>query len=239
MCAAMTEDELSTLSHGTRFEEALPTAVRWSHALLAPRLRAGDVVVDATMGNGHDTAFLVRCVMPGGRVFAFDVQVEALEATRRRLAETEGSKSKIQNPRKDQTSKGTEKDVAEDAVTLIHAGHETMEQHLPAELRGKVRAVMFNLGWLPGAQKKEMFTRTETTLTALGVAVEWIGDGGMITVVCYPGHDGGDTEADAVEAWVAGLPAAHFEAQKLAFINLEGAPPRCLVVRKRTRGGTK
>ncbi len=221
MCAAMTEDELSTLSHGTRFEEALPTAVRWSHALLAPRLRAGDVVVDATMGNGHDTVFLAQRVMPGGRVFAFDVQAEALEATRRRISDLKFEASE------------------KDGVTLIHAGHETMEQHLPAELRGKVRALMFNLGWLPGAQKKEMITRTETTLTALGAAVEWIGDGGMITVVCYPGHEGGNTEADAVESWVARLPAGHFEAQKLAFINLEGAPPRCLVVRKRTRGGTK
>jgi 16S rRNA C1402 N4-methylase RsmH len=196
----MTEEEIPTLSHGTRFEEALPTAVRWSHALLGPRLRPGDVVVDATMGNGHDTVFLAQRVLPGGRVFAFDVQAEALEATRKRLEEMEGSKSKIQNPRKAQASRSTEEAVAEDAVSLIHAGHETMEQHLPAELRGKVRAFMFNLGWLPGAQKKGTITRTETTLSALGLAIEWIGDGGMITVVCYPGHAGGDTEADAVEA---------------------------------------
>ena len=34
----------------------------------------GDAVIDATMGNGHDTAFLCRAVGPSGRVYAFDVQ---------------------------------------------------------------------------------------------------------------------------------------------------------------------
>ena len=87
MCAPMTEPEdMSTLSHGTRFTEALPTAVRWSHALLAPRLRAGDAVVDATAGNGHDTVFLAQRVLPGGRVFAFDVQAGALERTQSQIS---------------------------------------------------------------------------------------------------------------------------------------------------------
>src|ERR1700710_2144102 len=86
ICAAMIDEEFSTLSRGTRFAEALPTAVRWSHALLAPRLRLGDVVVDATMGNGHDTLFLAQHVLPGGRVFAFDVQAEAVEQTGRKIS---------------------------------------------------------------------------------------------------------------------------------------------------------
>lgn len=208
----MIEPEVHTLSQGTRFEEALPTAVRWSHALLAPRLRAGDVVVDATMGNGHDTAFLARHVLPGGHVYAFDVQAGALEATRKRLA-----------------------DLANNQVTLIPAGHESMDKHLPAECRGKVRAFMFNLGWLPGAHDKKLTTQLGTTLSALEQAVQWIGEGGVITVVCYPGHEGGDSEADQVEAWATGLPADSYEAQKLAFLNLTGAPPRCVVIRKRTR----
>jgi len=216
MCAAMTEadDEFSTLSEGTRYPEALPTAVRWSHALLAPRLRHGDVVVDATMGNGHDAEFLARHVMPGGRVFAFDVQESALEQTRQRLA---GS------------------NLLAAGVALIHAGHETMEIHLPPELRGQVRAFMFNLGWLPGALNKGTITRTETTLIALNLATEWLAEYGLMTIVCYPGHAGGDTEAEKVELWASGLPADHFEVQKLAFLNLVGAPPRCIVVRKRTR----
>jgi hypothetical protein len=215
MCVAMTEEDFSTLSEGTRFPEALPTAVRWSHALLASRLRPGDVVVDATMGNGHDTLFLARHVLPGGRVFAFDVQTEAVEQTRLKISNLQ---SQIPNE-----------------ISLIHAGHETFPTHLPDELKGQVRAFMFNLGWLPGANTKGTTTKTETTLEALRLTVDWLGEGGMITVVCYPGHEGGDTEAQAVETWATELSPEAFEAQKLAFLNLSGAPPRCVVVRKRTR----
>ena len=49
-------------------------------------LRPGDVAVDATMGNGKDTQFLCELVGETGRVYAFDVQEEALERTAARLA---------------------------------------------------------------------------------------------------------------------------------------------------------
>ena len=44
-------------------------------------LRPGDIAVDATMGNGKDTQFLCELVGETGRVYAFDVQEEALERT--------------------------------------------------------------------------------------------------------------------------------------------------------------
>jgi hypothetical protein len=92
----------------------LPSSVLWAQLILKDRLRAGDVVVDATMGNGHDTLFLTQCVSPGGHVFAFDVQEAALIETRKR--------------------------VPAEMTTLIHAGHETMRAHVPVELHGKVSA---------------------------------------------------------------------------------------------------
>ena len=46
-------------------------------------LKPGDVAVDFTMGNGHDTEFLSKTVGPEGFVYAFDIQEQAL---RRRLA---------------------------------------------------------------------------------------------------------------------------------------------------------
>ena len=60
---------------------------------------------DATAGNGHDTLFLAQRVLPGGRVFAFDVQEAAIGRTRERLSD-----------------RGLE------SVTLIHAGHQEIEQ---------------------------------------------------------------------------------------------------------------
>lgn len=50
-------------------------------------LRQGDVCVDATCGNGHDTAFLAKAVGPGGTVHAFDVQPAAIDATWQAVAD--------------------------------------------------------------------------------------------------------------------------------------------------------
>ena len=193
---------------------ALPTAVQWSHVILGPRLRAGDVVVDATAGNGHDTVFLAEKVMPGGRVFAFDVQEEAIAQTRERLSGLGLGSS------------GTNE------IALHHAGHERMAELLPGEMRGRLRAAMFNLGYLPGGDKTRI-TRVETTLVALQQALEWLASDGVLTVVVYPGHEGGRAEADAVEQWMAGLASDQFEAQRVGFVNFKPTTPFCLAVRKR------
>jgi 16S rRNA C1402 N4-methylase RsmH len=188
--------------------------VQWSHVILSSRLRPGDVVVDATAGNGHDTVFLAQHVLPEGRVFAFDVQQEAIEATRRQI---ENLKLEIGDPQN---------------VTLHHAGHERMAELLPQEVRGRLRAVMFNLGYLPGGDKA-LITRVDTTLSALEQALECLASDGVLSVVVYPGHEGGRKEADAVERWIAALPSDRFEAQRLGYVNFKPTTPFCLAVRKR------
>ena len=49
-----------------------------AHRELAALVREGDLVVDATAGNGHDTAFLAARVGEQGKVLAFDIQAEAI-----------------------------------------------------------------------------------------------------------------------------------------------------------------
>lgn len=50
-------------------------------------LLPGDIAVDATMGNGHDTQMLCELVGESGHVYAFDVQEQAVANTRARLEE--------------------------------------------------------------------------------------------------------------------------------------------------------
>ena len=183
----------------------LPSSVRWAQLILSDRLRPGDIVVDATMGNGHDTLFLTQCVSPGGHVLAFDVQAAALEETRKR--------------------------VPADMTTLIHAGHETMRANVPAELHGQIAAIMFNLGYLPGANK-DCITRTETTLIAVGEAVELLKPGGLLTIAVYPGHAGGAEEGREIGAWAAQLDARSFEVQHLRPVNRSATPPELWLVWK-------
>ena len=50
-------------------------------------IKEGDTVVDFTMGNGNDTLFLSKAVGENGRVYAFDIQAQAVESTRKNLIE--------------------------------------------------------------------------------------------------------------------------------------------------------
>lgn len=145
-----------------------------AHEAVAAVLRPGDLAVDATAGNGHDTCFLAEGVGPGGRVVAFDIQAEAVEATRRRLREA----------------------GLDERVEVLGESHARIAGRVPAG----VGAVMFNLGYLPGGDHG-IITRTAETLEALEAAAGLLRPGGVLTVVCYPGHPGGEEEAAAVAGW--------------------------------------
>ena len=145
-----------------------------AHELLGEVLREGDLAIDATAGNGHDVAFLAEQVGNSGKVYAFDLQNEAIEATARLLAE-----------------KGVEN------VELHQCGHERMDEVLPPEIFGQVVAVTFNLGYLPGGDKS-IVTQTPSTLLALRAAIDTLRPGGLLAVVAYRGHPGGQEECEAV-----------------------------------------
>jgi len=152
------------------------------HQKLAEAIPPGDIVVDATMGNGHDTQFLAQRVGPDGRVYAFDVLPEALEETRQRL---------LHNDLLDRTA-------------LLLTGHENLAAHIAPEHYGMIRAVMFNLGYRPGGDKRAT-TVTESTLAALDAAFAVLASHGRISIVAYPGHPGGREETEAVKRWAASL----------------------------------
>jgi len=152
------------------------------------RLKAGDVAIDATAGNGHDTLFLAQSVGPTGHVYAIDLQTTALAATRARLAQ----------------------ERCLHGVTLIEGDHSRLDSLIPVTDHGRVTAVMFNLGYLPGGDRK-LTTRCDSTLNALNRAVSLLrSDRGVLTAIAYPGHPGGTEEAAAVRNWFASLDPARF-----------------------------
>ena len=61
------------------------TAVHFVQDYLATHLPGADLCIDATCGNGGDTAFLCRLTGPEGRVLGFDIQPEAIASTRANL----------------------------------------------------------------------------------------------------------------------------------------------------------
>ena len=82
-----------------------------AHDFLAQVITKDDTVVDATMGNGHDTLFLAKLAK---QVYAFDIQEQALEKTNQRL-----QAAGLTN------------------VQLILQGHETVDQFV-SELKAAI-----------------------------------------------------------------------------------------------------
>jgi len=180
-------------------------AVPLSHFYLHQWLRPGDHVVDATCGNGQDTLLLARLVGEGGRVWALDIQPQALERTRERLAAADWAAP----------------------VQLLQAGHERLAE----VVRGPLRAVVFNLGYLPGGDRA-CVTRPESTVAGLGQAVELLEPGGILLAVVYTGHPGGEAEGPAIAAWAAGLPPRHFHVWEHRQANRPPTAPYLVMVVK-------
>ncbi len=185
--------------------DGLGGAVGLTHLLLRTVVIPGDVVVDATCGNGFDTLFLARLVGEQGRVWAFDIQPEAIRSAGERL-DVAGCLSRVK---------------------LVNAGHERLGDYLEE----KVRAVVFNLGYLPGVPDGEV-TCADSTLAALDRASELLLPGGVITVALYTGHPGGAEEAAMVEEWAACLPPRGFNSWKSRQLNRSQLAPYVIVVER-------
>lgn len=171
----------------------------------------GDVAIDATLGNGYDTLFLAQSVAASGHVYGFDVQATALAATTQRLQQHN----------------------LQDRVTLYQTSHANMREHISADLLGSIKAIMFNLGYLPGADKSIM-TQAESTLQALSLACEFLSAQGVMTILAYPGHVGGDLETRSVEDWLSRLDAERYVVESIFSHQHQAASPRLFVIRKQT-----
>ena len=113
------------------------TAVKFVQDFLAARLVHPRLCVDATCGNGGDTAFLCRLTAPEGRVLGFDIQPEAIASTRARLEQA---------------------GVPAGQYALHCDSHAHLLQYVQP---GTADAVMFNFGWLPGGRPRGVLHRRQ------------------------------------------------------------------------------
>ena len=163
--------------------------VVWAQRALAEALadRPAPVCIDATCGNGHDTVFLAGL---GGRVLALDIQPPAVQATRARL-----------------TAAG----YADPArYRVVQADHAHLAALAAREGFAPADGVMFNFGWLPGADHGVQ-SRAHSSRTALAAALALLAPGGALTAVLYsPGHGPQEEEKQAVLAQLTELDEARF-----------------------------
>ncbi len=178
--------------------------------LLYNRINAGDLVMDATMGNGYDTLFLWKRVQPTGKVIAFDVQQHAIYQTKKVL---------INNGWKEQ----------DPTVELILDSH----SHFAKYAYKPLKAVMFNLGYLPGSDK-EVSTSWPGIKCVLDQLVHhYLEVGGYISIVSYSGHEEGKTEQTELLTYVRNLTSKSWGVMEIIRSNaVESAPKLIIIVRK-------
>lgn len=208
-------------------KSTLIPVLRFAHQLVRERVNKGDVVIDATLGNGHDTLLLAQLVGESGLVMSFDVQTQAFEKSQLLL----------------------EKHQVLSQVRFVHDSHAHLCQHWEKYLSSFARidgeaeqlssivyppspkVIMFNLGYLPGADKRYT-TQVSSTLEALTQSLALLSRQGLLLVVVYPGHPEGAQEDKAVGAWASQLDQREFQVLRYGFVNQINSPPYLLAIEK-------
>ena len=160
-------------------------------------LRAGDTAVDFTMGNGYDTEFLSRAVGENGKVYAFDVQQAALDSSEKLLSES----------------------GCPENYTLILDSHANVENYV----KEPICAGMFNLGYLPGSDKK-ITTLRKSTMAAVEAAIRLLEDDGGLLIAVYPGHEEGTLEGLMLDDYFKTLDRKKICVSKLQIVNSPTSP---------------
>ena len=169
-------------------------------------VQKGDVVIDATMGNGYDTIYLGNLVGENGKVYAFDVQEEAIKSTKKKV----------------------ERENMTDRVELILDGHQNLDKYVKEE----VSCVVFNLGYLPRA-KHVVITKPDTTLEAIKKSLKLLKPNGIISIAAYIGHEGGLEEKNYICEYLDNLNQNEFNVLHMQFTNQINNPPQLILIEKK------
>lgn len=161
-------------------------------------LHEGEVAVDFTMGNGNDTLFLSKTVGESGRVYAFDIQKEALISTEEHL----------------------KKCSAPENYTLICASHHRVREFV----KEPIKAGMFNLGYLPRSGRKAVTTLRETTMPAVEAAIDMLLPDGVLIIAIYPGHEEGELEGDMLREYFKTTSRFHICPSEFRILNSPTSP---------------
>ncbi len=178
-------------------------ALKLSHEHFKNNIRKGDICVDATMGRGRDTLILSTLTGDMGKVFAFDIQKDAINSTSLLLSENNRNN-----------------------VTLILDSHHNLKNYVKS-----AKCVVFNLGFLPGGDHS-IYSHPNTSIKAIEAALDIIDIDGFVSICSYYGGDTGFEEKDALLSFLENLDQKKYTVMLQSFHNRKGCPPLFIVIEK-------
>lgn len=164
----------------------------------------GKICIDATLGNGNDSLKILTN-MENGFLYAFDIQDIAIENSKKLL-----EKNGFNN------------------FSLIKDSHENLKNYVNKE----VEFVIFNLGYLPRADKN-IVTKPNSTISAISSALDILSNSGVVAVVSYLGHVGSLEERNSLNEYLKNLDQHKYLVEKREFFNQENNPPIVYLIKKR------
>lgn len=182
------------------------SALQIIHHILKHHVKIGDICIDATAGRGRDTLFLAELVGETGHVTAFDIQQEAIDSTKLLLAQHNMT----------------------ERTQVILDSHSNMKNYIKPET---VSCITFNFGWLP-AGNHNIFTKKETSISAIQQGLELLKSDGIMTLILYYGKETGFEERDALLEFLPSLDNNLYTVIEMPFVNRQNCPPIPIVIFK-------
>ena len=179
---------------------------KWCHHFIQNHVLPGDICIDATAGNGHDTVFLCHLIGSQGKVYAFDVQQQAIDRTRARLQEKQ----------------------VHCFYELILDSHAHMDQYISSNT---VSCIAFNFGYLPGGDHS-ICTRADSSLEAMKKGLLLLKQEGLLTLCIYRGKDTGFGEQNALLHYLKNLDSKKYFVVLSQYYNRPNHPPILALIRK-------
>ncbi len=174
------------------------TQTALAHSLWAEVIQPyGDVVIDATAGNGKDSLILSKMLFPDDSDGAVATQEDSVDKNQTQLISIDIQQLACVNT-KLLLEENLNSNIFNNNVQVMHKSHAPMPS-LPKE---SVGLICYNLGYLPGADK-EAQTQMTTSIYSLADSALLIRSGGLLSVMSYPGN--GWKEHSAVSYFMEGL----------------------------------
>lgn len=139
-------------------------------------------MIDATCGNGHDTLYLAQCLTEKGGIGG----IIGLDIQESALIAT---KKRL------------------DQFNDVHLFLQSHDQFPPLAMEHPIRLIIYNLGYFPSGNKK-ITTLAHSTIESLRAAMRIAA---VICVTCYPGHEEGKTEEEAIARFLQTLELPDWE----------------------------
>ena len=163
-------------------------------------------IVDMTLGNGYDSLKLLKH-FNSAFLYGFDIQKSAINNSTILL----------------------DKNNLNGRYLFFNKSHERASEYI----NKKIDIIIYNLGYLPGGDKKIKTTYKTTVLSLMDCIKNLSKIGTFVFITLYLGHEGGKEEYNSVIEYLKTLDQKKFNIFEISFINQINNPPKLIVIERK------